>query len=201
MLLFNLSDKIDFFASQSRQTVLKLTNLMSHNVAFKVKTNAPKSYTVKPSNGVLMSSDTVEVTILIVGEALNTDKFLVQAVALFGHETEFTKQQWTQTPNNSLQESKLEVRCGAESDGTSALLVTVDSNDLRTEYQQLVKESLALEKKNRHLMQEMSGSSKKVLEGGSSSTMMLPKSYLVVAVLAFVVSVVYSYMFQRGQQN
>lgn len=50
-------------------------------------------------------------------------------------------------------------------------------------------------------MQEMSGSSKKVLEGGSSSTMMLPKSYLVVAVLAFVVSVVYSYMFQRGQQN
>ncbi|KAI1005330.1 hypothetical protein K3495_g2883 [Podosphaera aphanis] len=76
------------FTSEVAET-LKIQNLSSTPIAFKVKTTAPKQYCVRPNSGRIESNKEIEVTVLLQAmkeePPINVkcrDKFLVQTVAI-----------------------------------------------------------------------------------------------------------------------
>ena len=48
------------------KTTLTITNVSSANVAYKVKTTAPKAYVVKPNQGIIEARQKVEIEIAFV---------------------------------------------------------------------------------------------------------------------------------------
>jgi DNA-directed RNA polymerase I, II, and III subunit RPABC2 len=106
-LIFN---KTPLSASPSR--MLKLTNISNGNVAFKVKTTAPKAYLVRPSSGTLRSGDQQEVQIILQPQGAdgqtNNHRFLVQAVSVNSSE-QVSRDWWSEVPRDTIQEQKLNV--------------------------------------------------------------------------------------------
>mmetsp|Transcript_30441 Transcript_30441/g.90200 ORF Transcript_30441/g.90200 Transcript_30441/m.90200 type:complete len:242 (+) Transcript_30441:84-809(+) len=96
----------------SPSRVLKLTNLHSTPVAFKVKTTAPKAYLVRPSAGTLRPREPQEVQIILqpqgVEPAANNHRFLVQAIAVSSAEP-VSREQWGEFPKEKVQEQRLNV--------------------------------------------------------------------------------------------
>jgi len=76
----------NYFPKKYLSSILKLTNVKDYPVAFKVKTNVPAHYVVKPHIGAIPSNCSVEVNITMQPTDLNpqnaaiSDKFLVEAV-------------------------------------------------------------------------------------------------------------------------
>lgn len=107
------------FTTEVSQT-LKIKNLNSSPVAFKVKTTAPKQYCVRPNSGRIESGKEVEVTVLLQAmkvepplDAKCRDKFLVQSVAVTP-DKEFANisavwQHVDEADKSSVQEKKIRV--------------------------------------------------------------------------------------------
>mmetsp|Transcript_75999 Transcript_75999/g.176316 ORF Transcript_75999/g.176316 Transcript_75999/m.176316 type:complete len:236 (-) Transcript_75999:81-788(-) len=91
---------------------LKLTNVHSSNVAFKVKTTAPKAYLVRPSSGTLKPREPQEVQIILqppgADQQAFNHRFLVQAIAVSTAEP-VTREMWAEFPKESIQEQRLNV--------------------------------------------------------------------------------------------
>lgn len=105
----------------SPSRILKLTNTTQGQVAFKVKTTAPKAYLVRPSAGVVGPNGQQEVQIILQPQGIegqpNNHRFLVQAVASSSAEP-LSRDEWadlakgnptTKTGKNALQEQRLSV--------------------------------------------------------------------------------------------
>merc|ERR1719149_243845 len=90
---------------------LTLINKSSGNVAFKVKTTAPKSYVVRPSSGLLKSNESSEVQIILQPSqeaGSNNHRFLVQAVGVSGNEA-ITREAWEALGKEEIEEKRLNV--------------------------------------------------------------------------------------------
>jgi len=105
----------------SPSRILKLTNTTQGQVAFKVKTTAPKAYLVRPSAGVVGPNGQQEVQIILQPQGIegqpNNHRFLVQAVASSSAEP-LSRDEWMELAKNNpiaktgksvLQEQRLSV--------------------------------------------------------------------------------------------
>uniref|UniRef100_A0A7S1RFB4 MSP domain-containing protein n=1 Tax=Alexandrium catenella TaxID=2925 RepID=A0A7S1RFB4_ALECA len=94
----------------SPSRTLKLTNLHSTSVAFKVKTTAPKAYLVRPSSGTLRPREDQEVQIILqpTETQANNHRFLVQAIPVASSEP-VSREQWAELPKEKVQEQRLNV--------------------------------------------------------------------------------------------
>mmetsp|Transcript_24756 Transcript_24756/g.53834 ORF Transcript_24756/g.53834 Transcript_24756/m.53834 type:complete len:214 (+) Transcript_24756:160-801(+) len=155
---------------------LRLTNNHSSNVAFKVKTTAPKAYLVRPSTGTLTRGQSQDVQILfqsssgsdIVKEA-NTHRFLVQAVAISGNE-QVSRDSWASFKKEEVQEQRLGVSLRQESQPEAAAAQAKPSpgsgESLQASYDELVHYTLRLEKEKKHLETELSNCRGRAGQGG-----------------------------------
>lgn len=139
--------------TQSEQK-LKITNVTSDSVAFKVKTTAPKAYLVRPSNDVLPPRASVDVMILLQpnqgGKSDTPHRFLVQAAALEkGRTTNLAKDEWNGLAKESIQEARLSVAPIEVAGGDS-----VGGDNLQDKYDKLVKYTVDLEKETLKLQGE-----------------------------------------------
>eukprot|EP00923_Selenidium_pygospionis_P032149 GHVN01056803.1.p1 GENE.GHVN01056803.1~~GHVN01056803.1.p1 ORF type:complete len:223 (+),score=28.62 GHVN01056803.1:68-670(+) len=90
---------------------LKLTNVSSNPVAFKIKVTAPKRYIVKPSSGSIAASDEMQIEITLQPQspaADPKDKFLVQATTYLDAGP-VTKEFWSEVDKSNIEETKLSV--------------------------------------------------------------------------------------------
>ncbi|CAE8600166.1 unnamed protein product, partial [Polarella glacialis] len=157
----------------SPSRMLKLTNGSTGNVAFKVKTTAPKSYLVRPSSGTLRPRESTEVQIILQppGDGRVDHRFLVQAVQV-ASSVAVSREQWAEFSKESIQEQRLSVvleereseTAGGkanESYGSSAAAEAVGRAaggssmeapaDLQVKYDELVQYTLMLEKQKKKL--------------------------------------------------
>uniref|UniRef100_A0A7S1AGJ1 MSP domain-containing protein n=1 Tax=Noctiluca scintillans TaxID=2966 RepID=A0A7S1AGJ1_NOCSC len=101
--------------SNTPSKILTLTNDSQVNVAFKVKTTAPKAYVVKPSYGTLRPRENQEVQIILQPQgqgadvSVSTHRFLVQAVPAPSSE-EVPREQWSNFATEIIQSTKLNVQ-------------------------------------------------------------------------------------------
>lgn len=108
--------KFPFELKKQVSTTLRLANMTSEHVAFKVKTTSPKKYCVRPNTGIIppQSSTEVIVTMQAQKEAPSDmqckDKFLVQSVLLPGTVKDAANQDFFNKENGyEIQEVKLRV--------------------------------------------------------------------------------------------
>jgi len=190
---------------------LKLTNTQSGNVAFKVKTTAPKSYLVRPSAGNLKSGESIEVKVIVQaqpqGEGPSSNhRFLVQATAVSSDE-EASREMWSAVKKELIEEKRLNViipEGGAAAPAASAAASPLEakpseggditappksSQDLKAKYDELVQYTLLLEKEKKKVEESLQaarqGSGSKGGGGGGQYSM---AHLLVVAVLVFILS-------------
>lgn len=198
--------KTPMTASPNR--MLKLTNNSDKNVAFKVKTTAPKSYLVRPSSGTLRKGESQEVQIILQpqgtdGQA-NNHRFLVQAVATTSPEP-VTREQWSEFAKEAVQEQRLNVvleereteqavrKVDESSYGPSTTEVGRGSTneappDLKVKYDELVQYTLQLEKDKKKLEAELG-----TLQGAKGAQAGAAAGYstihmIIVALIAFLLS-------------
>lgn len=92
---------------------LTLTNLSEGNVAFRVKTNAPKQFVVKPCAGCVEHRGRFDVyiTFVVPGARIGTAQFLIQSVAI-ATTSNMPPERWAQFDKSEIQERCLEGRLG-----------------------------------------------------------------------------------------
>ncbi|XP_045194637.2 vesicle-associated membrane protein/synaptobrevin-binding protein-like [Mercenaria mercenaria] len=102
---------------------LKLTNPSDKQVCFRVRTTAPKRYSVRPNNGVIESKGTVTVAVML--QPFDYDpnvkflhKFMVQTMFAPDGKIENQEQLWKDVPPEQLMDSKL--KCVFDPTGNSA---------------------------------------------------------------------------------
>eukprot|EP00747_Dinoflagellata_sp_TGD_P192064 gnl/TRDRNA2_/TRDRNA2_56354_c0_seq1.p1 gnl/TRDRNA2_/TRDRNA2_56354_c0~~gnl/TRDRNA2_/TRDRNA2_56354_c0_seq1.p1 ORF type:complete len:257 (+),score=43.58 gnl/TRDRNA2_/TRDRNA2_56354_c0_seq1:95-772(+) len=216
LLKIDPKDALYFSATStagSPQRILKLANVHSGCVAFKVKTTAPKSYLVRPSSGTLKKGENTEVAIILQtqgadGGASPNHRFLVQAVAVADN-TNLTREQWADYPKEQVQEQRLNVVLTDDPQGevvkptlatgassfSAETRSTESPSDLKVKYDELVQYTLMLEKEKKKLEVDLgnlqSSKSSKVSSGGGVSIPAL----LAVAFLTFIIS----YWFQNSR--
>eukprot|EP00747_Dinoflagellata_sp_TGD_P167161 gnl/TRDRNA2_/TRDRNA2_191111_c0_seq1.p1 gnl/TRDRNA2_/TRDRNA2_191111_c0~~gnl/TRDRNA2_/TRDRNA2_191111_c0_seq1.p1 ORF type:complete len:209 (-),score=60.63 gnl/TRDRNA2_/TRDRNA2_191111_c0_seq1:105-731(-) len=182
--------KKDFTVSR----LLKLSNSHSGHVAFKVKTTAPKSYLVRPSNGTLRPGEVAEVQIILqTGGGSPSDRFLVQAVPV-AEGVEVKREQWAEYAKDAVQENKLnvviedEVSEAPRAPVANMSAATGESADLKVKYDELVQYTLMLENQKKKLeasLRELQGSSPAAAsKGGGYSSVHI----VLVALIAFLLS-------------
>ncbi len=125
--------------NQEAVFLLKVKNITSTPIAFKVKTTAPKNYLVKPSAGTIPGNGTSEIKITLNKQATeptsNSDRFLVQAVKTEGGK-ELTKEEWAAVDKSAIQELRLHVvfsgapAVGSPGSGSPASLRAVDASSV-----------------------------------------------------------------------
>mmetsp|Transcript_58038 Transcript_58038/g.149391 ORF Transcript_58038/g.149391 Transcript_58038/m.149391 type:complete len:227 (+) Transcript_58038:105-785(+) len=163
--------------SSSPSRMLKLTNVSSGNVAFKVKTTAPKAYLVRPSSGTLRPRENQEVQIILQPQGLEgqaAHRFLVQAVQVPSTDI-VSKEQWALFGKDAVEDQKLNViveeretdavagnpRPSAETPYPSGTTEVSRSGsgevpaDLKEKYDELVQYTLLLEKEKKKLEADM----------------------------------------------
>ncbi|CDR94971.1 vesicle-associated membrane protein, putative [Babesia bigemina] len=155
---------------------LKLENISEQNVAFKIKTTAPKGYLVRPSTGVIKAGEQQSVQIILqplseAPKAVN-DRFLVQSVTYVSEEP-VPKDLWTTVEKSQVGEHRLSValvkdpglniQSGNSPHGIppriAARLFTpqsanVDLPELRQKYDELVQYCLSVEKLKAQIIKE-----------------------------------------------
>jgi len=112
----------NYFPKKYLSSIFKLTNAKDYPVAFKVKTNVPAHYVVKPHIGAIPSQSSVEINITMQPTDYNpqnasiNDKFLVEAVPVpagvdlssLSDPNQF-QQLWSSTSKSQAQSDKLKV--------------------------------------------------------------------------------------------
>ncbi|KAK1933999.1 putative vesicle-associated membrane protein [Babesia divergens] len=155
---------------------LKLQNISDENVAFKIKTTAPKGYLVRPSTGVIKAGEQQSIQIILqplseVPKTVN-DRFLVQSVPFAGEDV-VPKDLWTTVDKAQVCEHRLSVtlvkdpglniQSGNSPHGIppriAARLFTpqsanVDLPELRQKYDELVQYCLSVEKLKGQIIKE-----------------------------------------------
>lgn len=202
--------------SASPSRMLKLTNVHPGNVAFKVKTTAPKAYLVRPSSGTLRPNESQEVQIILQPTAgadgqAGAHRFLVQAVTVQSPEV-VSREQWAEFPKEAIQEQRLNViledqaEAGDEASAKSreaaavggghhprdlAAGVVEQPGDLKVKYDELVQYTLMLEKEKKILEADVAElrSAKAPRKGpGGEAGSCSKAQLLLVAVLAFLLT-------------
>lgn len=201
--------------SQSH-VVLQLENPSDSNVAFKIKTTAPKSYLVKPSSGVVLPHSKQDVNILLIPlfeppRDSSPDRFLVQSTVIPTAEP-LTKEEWSDLSHlkERLEERRLSVQLNwlgfgssvnaTKSDVSDALYNIIgrsapsDANELKAKYEELIAYSIAAEKQKKELAEQLDKLRAKVGGVGgdvSGQTVSRGMEYWQVAVLLFFVIVAF----------
>ncbi|XP_015911183.1 vesicle-associated membrane protein-associated protein B/C [Parasteatoda tepidariorum] len=114
---------------------LKLTNPTERQIAFKVKTTAPKTYCVRPNGGIIQPKQSITVAVMLQPFSENDDrskdKFMVQSMYVpegdVNHDT-----MWHDTPPEGLMNSKLKCIFDSLTDAATAaapLIVAADVVD------------------------------------------------------------------------
>lgn len=180
-------------SSPSRQ--LKLTNINKQNVAFKVKTTAPRSYLVRPSFGTLQPGASQEVQIIFQtqsGEA-NNHRFLVQAVTV-GQNQQVTREGWAQFSKDAIDEQRLTVTFDAPGPGVGNFSGSTSQHsaaaehpaDLKVKYDELVQYTLLLEKDKKKMEAELIELVRKDSKGSRSAASGIEMwKAVIVAIIAF----------------
>lgn len=156
------------FSKSSPNQTLKLKNVSSGNVAFKVKTTAPSAYLVRPSYGVLEPDNEKDVQIILqpAGQdaTISSHRFLIQAVQRQSAD-EVTRDEWTEIAKNkdTMQEARLNVALEEAPAGVPSK-VTKDAaptgspaaenpspENLKEKYDELVQYTLQLEKEKKKI--------------------------------------------------
>jgi len=207
-------DSLYFLKKDDRSSptrMLKLTNPTGSNVAFKVKTTAPKSYLVRPSSGTLRPNDSQDVQIILQPSqndgAANSHRFLVQASKVTSAEP-VSREQWASIGKDDIQEHRLSVvleeRASEDvvpasggitdakgGDRTSGASET--PTDLKVKYDELVQYTLMLEKEKKKIEDEMK--TLKDSKGGSGDSGGITKVHLIiVALITFLLSYAAKFM-------
>lgn len=155
-------------------STIKLENTSEGNVAFKIKTTAPKGYLVRPSTGIVRPGEVQSVQIILqpLSEApkVVTDRFLVQSVSVKNDEV-IPKDIWTRKDLvqdvrlsvSLVKETGLNIQSGSSPHGIppriAARLLSpqspnVDITELRQKYEELVNYCLSVEKLKTGLVKE-----------------------------------------------
>ncbi|KAI9028315.1 PapD-like protein, partial [Phycomyces nitens] len=112
-------DQLEFVRPLTRvvTSTLRLQNSGTSNVAFKVKTTAPRQYCVRPNSGLIKPQSTMEVQVMF--QPLSEeppagfkckDKFLVQSVQVADNLEEISPDLWANieaTNKQSIEQKKL----------------------------------------------------------------------------------------------
>ena len=191
--------------NQEAVFILKVSNVSSSAVAFKVKTTAPKNYLVKPSAGAIPPSGSIDIKITLnkqtTDPSVNNDRFLVQAVKS-PNGKELTKEEWAAVDKSAIQELRLHVvftnQSGAGASGTmsssmaSPAAVVLDKaappEQVRAKYDELVAYSKRLEGELDSCKSQLKKRSAAVSSGGFS-TLQLIIAMIIAVVVARVATV------------
>lgn len=100
--------------NRTLETSLTLTNISSHTVAYKMKVNAPKTYLVRPSGGVLAPKENQVISIYLqpVTERIanNVHRFLINSVIVPDGTTSLGREAWPKlAEGNQVEEQLLNV--------------------------------------------------------------------------------------------
>lgn len=197
----------------SPHRMLKLTNLHSGHVAFKVKTTAPKAYLVRPSSGTLRKGEHQEVQIILQPQGTdgqpNNHRFLVQAVPVTTPDA-VSRDQWAEFAKEAIQELRLNVVL-EEKEGEPAPTQTTKETysnvpatpatattgqeqpgDLKVKYDELVQYTLMLEKEKKKLEADMA--SLQGQKGAPAAEGYTKVHVILVAILAFLLSYVAKFL-------
>lgn len=85
LIQFDPENQIEFIApfNRPKRAILKMKNICDQTITFKIKTTAPYSYNVTPTNGYIQSNSIVLVKIIFIGNreqiGASKHKFLIQA--------------------------------------------------------------------------------------------------------------------------
>jgi len=164
--LFQLDppDTLVFSKSKNVQTpsrTLRITNTHTGNVAFKVKTTAPKSYLVRPSSGTVKPGENLSVQIIFQGSGADNNlavhRFLVQGIAVQSSEQQ-SREDWNNFAKEDIQEQRLNVALENGGEPEPENVMEVDkgggaegTSDLQVKYDELVQYTLMLEKEKKRL--------------------------------------------------
>jgi len=203
-------NKTPMTSSPSR--VLKVTNMSSGNVAFKVKTTAPKAYLVRPSSGTLKPNGFQEVQIILQPQGADantfTHRFLVQAVPVQSSET-VSREQWFEYPKDAIQEQRLSVVLEEQQSEMETIskpetvnnekLVSADEQpgDLKVKYDELVQYTLMLEKDKKKLEVDLA-ESRSAKGNGVSGSGINHLQMVAVAVFGFLLAYLPKLIFEKG---
>eukprot|EP00361_Fabrea_salina_P004211 CAMPEP_0202425526 /NCGR_PEP_ID=MMETSP1345-20130828/159_1 /ASSEMBLY_ACC=CAM_ASM_000843 /TAXON_ID=342563 /ORGANISM="Fabrea Fabrea salina" /LENGTH=224 /DNA_ID=CAMNT_0049035775 /DNA_START=370 /DNA_END=1044 /DNA_ORIENTATION=+ len=107
----------EFVPNATATTILHLKNIHSENVAFKVKTTAPRAYLVRPNQGILRSNEAKELNIIMQplgehpGEVNHRFKVLAASTSLSPKATsQEVMDFWNSLSNEKIQSAKLGVK-------------------------------------------------------------------------------------------
>lgn len=193
--------------SSSPNRTLKLTNLTNSNVAFKVKTTAPKSYLVRPSSGSLKANEGCEVQIILQHQwdGSSHHRFLVQAVNMVSDDP-LNKEQWSEIGNDMIQERKLNVVVEDLNDsrdiGTNSSISNNQADgpetadELKVKYEELLIYKKKIEKENQDYENKL-----KSLEQSSAGASSSKGSGLIAHVVVFLVTLVLALLVQSYVQK
>ncbi len=193
--------------NQEAVFILKVSNVSSSAVAFKVKTTAPKNYLVKPSAGAIPASGSIEVKITLnkqtTDPSVNNDRFLVQAVKSPSGK-ELTKEEWAAVDKSAIQELRLHVvfanQAGAGGPASGAMSSSMASpaavvleksatpEQVRAKYDELVVYSKRLEGELDSCKSQLKKRSAVVSSGGFS-TLQLIIAMIIAIIVARVATV------------
>ena len=193
--------------NQEAVFILKVSNVSSTPVAFKVKTTAPKNYLVKPSAGAIPASGSIDIKITLnkqtTDPSVNNDRFLVQAVKSPSGK-ELTKEEWSAVDKSAVQELRLHVvftnqaggagqSAAVSSSMASPAAVVLDKSaspeQVRAKYDELVSYSKRLEGELDSCKSQLKKRSAAVSAGGGFSTLQLIIAMIIAVIVARVATV------------
>uniref|UniRef100_A0A7S1AIR8 MSP domain-containing protein n=1 Tax=Noctiluca scintillans TaxID=2966 RepID=A0A7S1AIR8_NOCSC len=185
--------------SSTPSKTLTLTNDSDVNVAFKVKTTAPKSYVVKPSYGTLKPHEHMDVQIILQSTdvSISSHRFLVQAVTSPSNTEEVQRDQWSTFTSETIQSTKLTVAleerdsdpAGSNLGESNTSKVPADmSPEAKKQLDELNKRVAQLEKEKQMLLQDKkklsSGKGSKVASGGFTALHLVLAALVTFGVMA-----------------
>jgi len=209
MQLLQLEPETNLQFNNSHKTLLKLSNSGGGNVAFKVKTTAPKAYLVRPSAGTLRPNGSQEVQIILQPQGAdantNSHRFLVQAVSVQSSEN-VTREQWSEFPKDTVQEQRLNVVLVEEQEPTvispPVHPTSIDQpGDLKVKYDELVQYTLMLEKDKKKLELDLAESRSARSTGASDSGSCDKLTMVMVALLGFLLAYLPKLIFEKGEKG
>lgn len=108
-------------------SILKLRNVTKKRIAYKIKTTSPKTYIVKPNQGILQVGQKIEIEFTLQTQELNlingnlSDKFMIQAFEIDdGFDlNRFTEQASELMKRNQVQSMKVRATLNKEGNGPS----------------------------------------------------------------------------------
>lgn len=174
---------LEFQSNGKGSATLKLKNVSSGTIAFKVKTTAPHSYLVRPSGGCIVKGQTEDVLISLQDVPLPSHRFLVQATAVEDPK-EVSKEMWTTRSKDLIQETRILVSVvDAKEDaqpkdprsGGQDPKLAAKPDDLQAKYNELAHYTLSLETAKKNVEEQLAKSEKALARsnGWTNSHMMI----------------------------